>query len=106
MKTFWAWLTSPSKAHQQAIDEIAWLREENKRLNDLFVQALESSRVVPVQANHHQPVPADTSSSQLKTWGQQQEEFAARRIREHQQWKREETARLESIRQINEARIN
>jgi hypothetical protein len=106
MKTFWAWLTSPSRAIQIMQSEIEFLRAENKRLTDLLTQAWESSRIVPVQANHHQPVPADPSSSQLKTWGQQQEEFAAQKIARHERWKREETARLESIRQINEARIN
>lgn len=104
MKAFLAWLMSPSRAHAQAISEIEYLRVENQRLNDLLLQFYEQQRVVPVQRQHLQEVTPEIESS--RTLGEQQMEFADQKVAEYRAWQREEAARLERMRQINEQRIN
>jgi hypothetical protein len=95
MKRFLDWLTRDSAALRQAQSEIAWLRGENKRLNDLLTQAWETSRVIPRQPEHASP-PAPEAEP-FKTLGQQQIDFEQQRIAERQQWEREEQARLDRL---------
>lgn len=93
MKSLLLWLLSPPRALAQAQDEIAYLRNELRRLNDLLTQAWESSRIVPVQSAHRQPV--SPSPEPVKTLGEMQREFAEKRLNDYRQWQNDELARLE-----------
>jgi hypothetical protein len=93
MKSFLQWLLSPSRAIQQANSEIEYLRAENKRLNDLLVQAWESSRVVPVQSQHRQSIPKETDPP--KTLAAMQIEYEKQALADYKAWQEDEQARIE-----------
>lgn len=99
MKAFLAWLLASPRALQQANNEIAWLRSENKRLNDILTQAFESARIIPRQPEHREPVPA--APERRKSIGEMQMEFQDQAAMNYAAWQREEAARLEQQRQSN-----
>lgn len=60
---FLQWLARDTAELRQANNEIVYLRAENRRLSDLLTQAWESSRVIPVQAEHRTDTPAQQEVS-------------------------------------------
>lgn len=101
---FFQWLTCDPAALRQAQAEIVYLRDENRRLNDLLTQAWESSRVIPRQPEHTlPPAPADT---QARTMADLQAELDTQAETARLQYEASETKRQEVLRDVKEDRIN
>ena len=95
--TFWQriieWLTRPRLAVRLLQAEIARLRADNLRLQDILTQAWEQGRVIPRQPEHAGGVSELPSGKQYTTMGEEEVAFQIRAREEYEVFLRAERER-------------
>jgi len=92
------WWTAPPLAVTLLRDEVASLRAENRRLNDLMTQVYESRGVVPVQPQHVGPTPLP--QEQRKSYAEIEAEHSRQDAEDYARFLAEEDARRLMLSQV------